>query len=301
MFKWKSLTDHDIERIVPGVITSEEVAQARDFWIKFEQSKEESELHKSVSQGDGEKVHGRYKRLALFKDKLGIWRVGLRMKEYTPFTADKRPPAFLPKYSRLTQLLMEQAHRLKHSGVDETVTRFRLMGYWTTEAMKIAKAIKSRCVTCRILDKQPVNQLMGSIPQEQTLSPVAWGDVELDLFGPFKCRSDVNKRASIKVWGLVVVDKASGGVHCDILMDYSAQETLKTLRRFASLRGWPARISSDPGSQLVSSAGNIQSWWSQMGTELSNLAAGKGFKWDLSPANSPWRQGRTECRIKTLK
>ena len=86
-------------------------------------------------------MHGRYKRLALFKDDLGIWHVGLRMKEYTPFTADKRTPAFLPKYSRLTQLLMERAHRVKHSGVDETVTQFRLMGYRTTEATKLAKVM----------------------------------------------------------------------------------------------------------------------------------------------------------------
>ena len=181
------------------------------------------------------------------------------------------------------------------------MAQFRLMGYWTTEAAKMAKVIKSRCVTCRYLDKRPISQLMGSIPKEQLISPMAWGDVELDLFGPFLCRSDVNKRSRIKVWGLVVVDKNSGAVHCDILMDYSAQETLKAIRRFASLRGWPSRITSDPGSQLESSSGQLSSWWDTMRQELAGLASQEGFAWDTSPANSPWRQGRSEVRIKSLK
>ena len=142
---------------------------------------------------------------------------------------------------------------------------------------------------------------MGNIPKQQLVTPIAWGEIEMDLFGPFICRSDVNKRSSVKVWGIVIMDKNSGAVHCDILMDYSGQETVKALRRFASLRGWPSRITSDPGSQLESSSGRMQSWWEDMKQELANLSAGTGFEWVTSPANSPWRQGRTETRIRCLK
>ena len=99
----------------------------------------------------------------------------------------------------------------------------------------------------------------------------------------------------------MIVDRASGAVHCDIVLDYSAQEIIKALRRFASLRGWPARIASDPGSQLVSSSGNLESWWNSMKNQLSDLATSKNFEWIISPANSPWRQGRCESHIKSLK
>ena len=34
---------------------------------------------------------------------------------------------------------------------------------------------------------------------------------------------------------------------------------------------------------------------------LSELAATSNFSWEISPANSPWRQGRTEVRIKSIK
>ena len=100
---------------------------------------------------------------------------------------------------------------------------------------------------------------------------------------------------------MVIVDRNSGAVHSDIVTDYSAQETTKTLRRFASLRGWPVRIFSDPGSQLESSSETLESWWSAMESELSSFASNEGFSWEVSPANSPWRQGRCEVRVKVLK
>ena len=281
-------------------ITAAEIRKARDCWIKLSQRSEENELLSSVSNGEG-KVHGKYRRLAVYKDEEDIWRVGSRLQEYTPFTNNNKPPAFIPRSSRLSMLLMELAHRHKHVGIQETVSQFRMMGYWTTGASKLAKSVKTRCVICRILDKKPIQQEMGSIPGLQLVQPIAWGYVEMDLFGPIVCRSDVHKRSSIKVWGLVIVDKNSGAVHCDIMLDYSSQETIKALRRFASLRGWPVQISSDPGSQLTSSSGRLESWWNQMKGSLSELAATSNFSWEISPANSPWRQGRAEVRIKSIK
>ena len=112
------------------------------------------------------------------------------MREFVPFTADKKPPMFVSCESRLTLLLMRQAHQFKHSGVQETVSRIRLVGFWTSKAIMLTKSVKSNCVTCRILDKKPMNQNMGGIPEIKLSNPVAWGHVETDLFGPFQCRSD---------------------------------------------------------------------------------------------------------------
>ena len=97
------------------------------------------------------------------------------------------------------------------------------------------------------------------------------------------------------------MDKLSGAVHCDVLMDYSSQEVFKAFRRFSSLRGWPSTVTSDPGSQLVSSAGKLETWWEILGQQLVQSATNSGFKWTISPANSPWRQGKCEVRIKCLK
>ena len=281
----------------------EEMNKAKEFWIKVVQSEIEEDLKNSVSKEvkGKEKVKGRFRRLSPYLDEVGIWRVGVRVREFTPFTADHKPPALLPSGHRFTLLVMTQAHEKNHAGVNSTVATFRMLGYWTPQAGKLAKLVKGKCVVCRYLDHHPYGQVMGGVPKERLINPVAWGNMELDLFGPFLCRSDVNKRSAMKVWGVLMEDKNSGAVHCDIVLDYSAQEVIKMLRRFGSLRGWPSRISSDPGSQLESSSGSMETWWDQMREQLVSFAGASNFTWSTSPADSPWRQGKCEVRIKMIK
>ena len=282
------------------VLTPRALSMSKNLWVKMAQKDIEEELELSVSQRNV-KISGRFRRLCPFKDDTEIWRVGSRLREFTPFTADKKPPILLPQKHRLTLLLMINAHEKTHGGVVETVSQFRLAGFWTIKAKQLAKFIKDRCVICRYLDHTPMQQSMGAIPGEVLRNPSAWDHVEIDLFGPFECKSDVHKRASKKIWGMIVVDKNSKAIHCDVVYDYSTQETIKTFRRFACLRGWPARVTSDPGSQLASAAGNMGSWMEALGGDLSNYAGENGFSWGISPADSPWRQGRAEVSIKIVK
>ena len=277
--------------------------QAEEFWIKLVQKETAGDLEASVDDGiqSSHRIQGRFKRLSPFRDSKGIWRVGSRLREFVPFTRDHVAPALLPSNSRLSLLLMTAAHQKKHSGISETVALFRLSGYWVPEAARLAKSIKSKCVICRYLDRPRMNQVMGGPPGELMLNPTAWAHIELDLFGPFNCKSDVNKRSTMKVWGAAIVDKNSGAVHCDVVLSYSALDVIKMLRRFGSLRGWPVSITSDPGSQLESSSGKLESWWQMLQEQLGNFAAEYKFEWSVSPGNSPWRQGRTEVRIKIIK
>ena len=123
----------------------------------------------------------------------------------------------------------------------------------------------------------------------------------MDLFGPISCRGDVNPRTSKKTWGMVIEDVNSGAVHLDVVQDYSAQAVILSLRRFGALRGWPGVITSDPGSQLESAGGKLEEWWKDIGDSVLTFAGSKNFKWKVSPANSPWRQGKAERRIAIVK
>ena len=288
--------------------TVQEFQQSKNFLNKFVQLPMKEDLEKSVSRHPLDedekipvKVRGPYKRLSPFEDEEGVWRVGIRMKEFTPFTEDKKPPVLLPYHNRYTLLIMSQCHERGHMGITATVSKFRSAGYWTPRAAKLARRVRNSCVICRWLDHNPINQVMGGVPKERLLNPMAWGHVELDLFGPFLCRSDVNKRSNMKVWGAVLEDKNSGAVHCDIVTDYSAPAVVTTLRRFGSLRGWPAKISSDPGTQLESASGQMSVWWDELKEPLLQFAGANNFDWEISPANSPWRQGKAEVRIKIIK
>ena len=123
--------------------------------------------------------------------------------------------------------------------------------------------------------------------EEPKMKPNVWQTVEIDLMGPFSCRSDVNKHSSIKIWGAVIEDIYSRAVYCNIIMEYSAEAVISMLRRFSSLKGWPMKIPSDPGSKLESAAGIVESWWKEMGESLQKVAGQEEFEWKINPADSP--------------
>ena len=60
-------------------------------------------------------------------------------------------------------------------------------------------------------------------------------------------------------------------------------------------------VHTDPGSQLESASGKLESWWSRMEESLRGLGSSKNFKWIVSPPDSPWRQGKAERRIAIVK
>ena len=248
-------------------------------------------------------VRGRFKTLAPKEGKDGIWRVGGRMSSFVPFTEDNQMPVILPRKSRLVELLMKKAHEVRHGGQDDTLAEFRKMGFWAVRGGEVAKKVSGpqNCVTCMKERLETMQKVMGELPEEVLKQEEGWGFVQLDLFGPMWVRSDVETRKTTKVWGVAIEDCGFGAVHLDVLRDYSAQEVLVALRRFGSLRGWPTEIQTDPGSQLESAKGQLKEWWGEAEKALEAFAEGKSFSWRISPADSPWRQGRVEKRIGVIK
>ena len=178
-------------------------------------------------------------------------------------------PAIIPPDHRLTLLVMRAAHGFSHAGVDGTLGRFHMNGFWTVRAGHLARTVKNKCVPCRKVDGATQNQIMGDIPEERLQNLQAWEFCQVDLFGPISCRRD--PRTSKKTWGIIVEDANSGAVHLDVVQDYSADAVIMSMRRFGCLRGWPSTVHSDPGSQLVSASGKLVSWWNEMHEQLQTL------------------------------
>ena len=97
---------------------------------------------------------------------------------------------------------------------------------------------------------------MGDLPPERAdVNTPPWTYICLDLMGPVLVKSMVNKRASMKVWPLVFVCQATGATAVLLMHDYGTEAFLLQYEHFTSVRGHPAKIVSDKGSQLTS-AGN---------------------------------------------
>ena len=108
---------------------------------------------------------------------------------------------------------------------------------------------------------------MGRLPQERLKPAPAWNCTAVDLYGPFRIRGEVQKRTS------------------------STEKFLMVLRRFVSLRGYPAKMISDNVTQLTAANEELKnvvaSWdWD----ELAAFGATKGMEWKFV---RPTRLGRT--------
>ena len=91
-------------------------------------------------------------------------------------------------------------------------------------------------------------------------------------------------------------------MYTDVANDYSTNAFLQVLRRFSSFRGWPAKIFSDPGTQLVGASNELKNAIAQIDWNVVNESAVENdVEWIFSPADAPWHNGAVEALVKTVK
>ena len=139
---------------------------------------------------------------------------------------------------------------------------------------------------------------MGKLPEERLKPSPPWHYTGIDLFGPFKIRDEVKRRTYGKCYGVIFNCMCTRAVHLDLAPDYSTETFLLVLRRFVSLRGYPAKLYSDNGPQLVAADKELKditkNWnWD----ELFEFGVTEGLQWEFSPADAPWYNGTSEALL----
>lgn len=90
------------------------------------------------------------------------------------------------------------------------------------------------------------------------------------------------------MYGVIYNCLSTRAVHVDLAADYSTNKFLMVLRRFVSIRGYPSKLYSDNGPQLVAAneeLTNIVKGWNQ--EELQQFGVMEGFKWEFTPVDAP--------------
>ena len=280
------------------VVGARDLKEAEDFVVKDIQKSLQSEMMKSSRKGG---KGGRYKRLHPSLDKDGFWVIGKRLKNFNAMTPDSRLQKLLPASHRGTRLFMERAHRAGHRGRDATLARFRQY-YWAPHGGKLATSVRRNCQLCKLREASLLEQEMGPLPGARLRPAPAFNSVMLDLFGPYTVRGEVQKRTSGKAYGVIFTDLTMRAVHIEAVFGYDTSSFLMALSRFASVRGWPETIYSDPGSQLIGAERELKKHWEKIDQEeLRRAATDKGLTWVFGPADSPWNQGAVEALVKSAK
>jgi hypothetical protein len=271
-----------------------DLRDARRFLIKEAQ-------HKLIPEFT--KPKGKFLRLKPAVTESGLWIVGGRFRHSDPTTSLKtHTPALLPTNHPLTQMAMAEAHQHSgHRGRDATLARFR-EEFWTPHGARVAASVVFQCQECKLRDPKLLSQGMAPLPKERLTIGPPFNHTMVDLFGPVLVSGEVQRRTSGKAYGVLFTDMVSRAVHIEGVFGYDAPSFLLALRRFVSIRGWPQRIYSDPGSQLVGAEKEVAVAWREMGKEnMIKVSTEHGTEWVFGPADSPWYQGAAEALVKTVK
>ncbi|CAC5398583.1 unnamed protein product [Mytilus coruscus] len=139
-----------------------------------------------------------------------------------------------------------------------------------------------RCVICRRRDNKCTGQQMGPLPLERLQPSPAFSYCSVDLFGPLTIKDTVKGRTHEKAYGVLFNCMSSRAVYMDLADGYDTSSFIMVLRRFTSVRGYPKKIRSDLGSQLVSASKElkevIQNWhWDT----IKCLGNGNGMEWEF--------------------
>ncbi len=162
------------------------------------------------------------------------------------------------------------------------------------------KSIKFNCVICKRLEKRLSKQIMGQLPLERLKPAPLWSYTALDLFGPFKIRDEVKKRTFSN--GVIFNCLMTRAVNIDLSADYSTDKFLMVLRRFVSLRGYPRKLYSDNGTQLVTASEELKKMIQGLKPkDLAEFGVTEVLQWVFSPADAPWQNGVSEALIKSVK
>lgn len=232
------------------------------------------------------KMHSKSKLLNLnpFIDQQGILRVGGRIKNAT-LNSNMKFPAIIPHDSRLTTLLIEQAHQLTfHGGARLTLANLRQQ-YWVVGGNNATKKHIRKCVICRKCDTQKQNQLMADLPEPRTnpASPFYHTGVDYSGFVNIK----LNKGRGVttcKGYIALFVCLVTKAVHLELVSDLSSSAFLCALRRMAARRGTPGHIYSDNGTNFKGCNRVLQ----EEITEIQGSLQNDCFLADITELNIEW-------------
>ena len=271
-----------------GPLTPEELESAEIFWIKAAQN----DLHRRKEKGE-------LKSLSPFLDGKGILRVGGRMDEAI-VSYEAKHSALLPSNHWISWLITRHAHQYGYNGVAATTARTRRK-FWILKGNKLSKAVKFKCGFCREMAHKAETQLMANLPALR-LPPYtpSFYMIACDYFGPYNVKTSRKKTA--KHYGVLFTCLNTRAVHLDMAVVLSTMEFLQVLSRFLAIRGRPAGILRDNGSQLVGAEKELRQMVGDINEEeVKEICGEKGMQWKFITPGALHQNVCAEALVKTCK
>ena len=271
-----------------GPLSPKELENGEQYWIKKAQRSLQDKLKS-----------GQLQQLSPFVDEHGIIRVGGRIDQAL-VSYDNKHPVLLPRNHHASHLITQHMHEYGHTGVATTMAKVRRR-YWIIRGHDLAKFIKRKCAICKKLNAKVEEQYMANLPniRLQPFTPPFY-HTACDYFGPYQVKISRNK--CDKYYGIIFTCMTTRAVHLELAVDYSTMGLLQALRRFFAIRGQPALMVSDNGTQLVGAERELKEMikgWSFK--ELTEFGVKQQMEWKFTTPASPHQNGTAESLVKSIK
>ena len=216
-----------------------------------------------------------------------------------------KSPILLPAKHTFVKLVIKQTHdRVKHSGINATLTALRER-YWVLRGREIVKKVIRHCVVCRRYEALPCKPShFADLPSTRVSDDPPFTHIGLDFAGPLYVKetrrsSQTGDSDSIKVYVCLFTCASTRAVHLELTRGLSVQDFLLAFRRFASRRGLPATIQSDNAKTFHSSSKEIRKI--SRSPEVWRYLTDNRITWNFIVEKAPWWGGYWERLVRSIK
>lgn len=288
-----------------GHLTLAEIRNASNMIIRHEQNKHYGTEIKALKHKNSLNSHSRILKLNPWLDKNNILRVGGRLQN-SDLSENAKHPVIVPKDSRLTQLLINQAHATTlHGGARLTLATLR-QRYWIIGGNHTVKGHLKTCVRCCRYRTTNPSQLMADLPTERITQSPPFYHTGVDFTGWVEVK--INKGRGVKTskgYVVVFVCMATKAVHLELATDLSTPTFVLALKRMISRRGCPKHIYSDNGTNFVGAEKELHRQMVASETYSSTPFAQHlnelGIEWHFNAPSWPSAGGLWEAAVKSMK
>ncbi|XP_055634159.1 uncharacterized protein LOC129774446 [Toxorhynchites rutilus septentrionalis] len=288
-----------------GPLSQEELAKA-EAWIfhstqKEIFAKEVTMLSTVDTTGKSVRLNSDSKlfKLSPFLDNNGVLRVETRISLAAFASYDTRNPIILPRYHRVTKLIILWYHQKLLHGNMETVINELRQRFHVSNLRTVVRGAVKECLHCRVSKAVPSVPRMSPLPAARLgafFRPFTF--VGLDYFGPMTVRVG---RSNVKRWVALFTCLSIRAVHLEVVHSLSTESCKMAVRRFVARRGSPSEIYSDNATNFLGASNELRNEIRSINGNIAETFTNSNTKWLFIPPASPHMGGAWERMVRSVK
>jgi hypothetical protein len=157
---------------------------------------------------------------------------------------------------------MLEMHRTEVNHLNSITTYRESLGTaFIIRGRDLAKEIRETCNFCIRYKARMVKVEMGKIHENRLVIALPFMYCQVDLMGPYTAFCRYNHRSTVKVWGVVFKDTASGAIFVHAMEKCDIEAFIMAYMRFAARFCHPMKLFPDEGSQLLKACKEMEISW----------------------------------------